>query len=245
LFRAQARPPKTFFCVFFDDVLVCAHFFFKTLSCAGNASFARARALGCAHRTPGARTQRVSLAPHTLTPPPRAHTHTTALARHIHTRHTHSTTTQNTLGQPRGAPSSVSLRFGDRSSSGVLIGCRWGAWRAWLAQAGRGQCCFHIFLFQGVPPWRVLGVRCGARVLARAAYSNGARPCVPPMAQHRLGGAVRAHVSPIVFPVHVKGIHGQHFMPSGRVRGCPARPHDMHVIDQTCTYDDFMHVDDL
>ena len=40
-------------------------------------------------------------------------------------------------------------------------------------------------------------------------------------------------------------VHGQHFMPSGRVRGCPARPHDMHVIDQTCTHDDFMHVDDL
>ena len=89
--RASATS-KNVFCVFFDDVLVCAHLFFSTLARAGNASFARARALGCAHRTPGARTQRVSLAPHTLTPPPRAHTHTTALARHIHLSHTHTHT---------------------------------------------------------------------------------------------------------------------------------------------------------
>ena len=159
MFRAQARPPKTFFCVFFDDVLVCSHLFFLTLARAGNASFARARALGCAHRTPGARTQRVSLAPHTLTPPPRAHTHTTALAHYIHLSPTTCTTTPKThqANKQRGASSSVSLRLGDRGSAGVLLGCRWGAWRACLAQAGRGQCCFYIFLFQGVPPWRVLG----------------------------------------------------------------------------------------
>ena len=90
--RASATS-KNVFCVFFDGVLVCAHLFFLTLARAGNASFARARALGCAHRTPGARTQRVSLAPHTLTPPPRAHTHTTALARHIHLSPTTCTTT--------------------------------------------------------------------------------------------------------------------------------------------------------
>ena len=87
--RASATS-KNVFCVFFDDVLVCAHLFFLTLARAGNASFARARALGCAHRTPGARTQRVSLAPHTLTPPPRAHTHTTALAHYIHLSHSNT-----------------------------------------------------------------------------------------------------------------------------------------------------------
>jgi len=30
---------------------------------------------------------------------------------------------------------------------------------------------------------------------------------------------------------------GRNFMPLSRVWGCPARPHDMHVIDQTCTHD--------
>ena len=39
----------------------------------------------------------------------------------------------------------------------ILDAVRWGAWRACLAQAGRGQCCFCVFMFQWVPPWRVLG----------------------------------------------------------------------------------------
>ena len=93
--RASATS-KNVFCVFFDDVLVCSHSFFLTLARAGNASFARARALGCAHRTPGARAPRGSLAPHTLTPPPRAHTHTTALAHYIHLSPTTCTTTPKT-----------------------------------------------------------------------------------------------------------------------------------------------------
>ena len=47
----------------------------------------------------------------------------------------------------------------------------------------------------------------------------------------------------MVVPFCVKGSRGRNFMPLSRVWGCPARPHDMHVIDQTCTHDGFMHVD--
>ena len=126
---------KNVFCVFFGRCFgLCTFIFFNTR--ARRKCFFRARTCSGV-RTSHSRSTRTTWElspPHTHPFPARTHTH--HCTRRLHpplTHHLHHHT-KHTPGQPRGASSSVSLRLGDRGSAGVLLGCRWGAWRACLAQ---------------------------------------------------------------------------------------------------------------